>query len=145
MKKLFIIFFSILLVSCAGNKFVMQIKDKDNRQELIEFKDYLLHQNVMNGFKESKPLTGIKDSVIISFLKKYDVKLMHVDSCDKYSYNHPSSPFKTCGNIVELYFNGTPFVSNTHVMIFDYSEIPLVLDKTVDNQKHKITDRIYVF
>ena len=145
MKNMLISLMLCVCVSCSSNKFIRKVKHPDNTQELIEFKAYLLEKNVINDFEASEPITGIEDPVILEFLEKYNIKLIHIWTCSKYNFNTPSSAFKTCGNTIEFYYEKIPMVSTVHSIIFDYSILPLELKDGINREKHKIADRIYVF
>ncbi|PPK93628.1 hypothetical protein LY01_02411 [Nonlabens xylanidelens] len=145
MKNFLLLLICFCFLSCASDKFVRKAKHKESTQDLIEFKDYLLKNNVMDDFKESRPITGIKDPVILGFYNKYNVGSMHIWKCGEDNYDTPSSPFITCGDTIDLYYNGTHMISTIHAITFDYSSEPLELKASIDEEKHKITNRIYVF
>lgn len=139
-----LIVITFLLSNCASDKFVTRAKQKKNLEEIIAFKQHLVKINLMHDFKQTGPVSGINDSIAIQFFKKYEIGTVHVDFCNKYNYVAPSSNFKTCGKKIELYFGGIPKISNTHVLVFDYSKKGLELKDDVSD-KHKLAEGIFLF
>lgn len=144
MKNTILLFCCSLFFSCSGQKFIKTVKNKKNLQEIVDFKGYLLKENIMEDFKESKIVGNVYDSRVKRFLTKYNITAIHIQTCNKYNYVTPESHFTNCGNLIELYF-GIPLTTSEHVLIFDYSKEDLILKEGLSEKKYKISDKIFVF